>query len=184
MSACAGSSTRTSTVWASRFPQDRTPCFWFEGSALAPVKKSPDAQERKISGFSPARFRWTAPGRIGFMSRQRGEKRSSRRAWLAAGGCTAASPKAGWPQLSGHGSPHFEAGSARLVGVWPRVLARCVQIAACRPPHQRTQVVPSAHPWPPGCACFHLSLPRFPAALRCRTERYDGKRNLHFLHAA
>ena len=31
---------------------------------------------------------------------------------------------------------------------------------------------------------FHRALPWAPAALSCRTERYDGKRNLHFQHAA
>ena len=33
-------------------------------------------------------------------------------------------------------------------------------------------------------ARFYPTLPRVPAALSCRTERYDGKRNLHFQHAA
>jgi hypothetical protein len=27
-------------------------------------------------------------------------------------------------------------------------------------------------------------LPQLPAALSCRRERHDGKRNLHFQHAA
>jgi hypothetical protein len=31
---------------------------------------------------------------------------------------------------------------------------------------------------------LHPALPQFPAANRGRTERYDGKRNLHFQHAA
>jgi hypothetical protein len=35
-----------------------------------------------------------------------------------------------------------------------------------------------------GHARLHPSLPRVPAALSCRTERYDGKRNLYFQHAA
>ena len=31
---------------------------------------------------------------------------------------------------------------------------------------------------------FHRTLPWAPAAVCCRTERYDGKRDLHFQHAA
>ena len=33
-------------------------------------------------------------------------------------------------------------------------------------------------------ARFPRTLPHVPAALGCRTERYDGKRNLYFQHAA
>jgi hypothetical protein len=35
-----------------------------------------------------------------------------------------------------------------------------------------------------GSARFHPSLPRVPAAMNSRTERYDGKRDLHLQHAA
>ncbi len=35
-----------------------------------------------------------------------------------------------------------------------------------------------------GLARLHLSLPRVPAALSCRTERYDGKRDMYFQHSA
>src|ERR1035438_4851353 len=35
-----------------------------------------------------------------------------------------------------------------------------------------------------GLARLHPSLPRVPVALSCRTERYDGKRDLHLQHAA
>ena len=35
-----------------------------------------------------------------------------------------------------------------------------------------------------GSAPSHLTLPRVPAAFSCRKERYDGKRDLHFQHAA
>jgi hypothetical protein len=37
---------------------------------------------------------------------------------------------------------------------------------------------------PADCSRFHRSLPWAPAALCRRTERYDGKRDLHFKHAA
>ena len=43
----------------------------------------------------------------------------------------------------------------------------------------------SAHPpSPPGYARIHPSLVWVPAALSCRTERYDGKRDLYLQHAA
>jgi hypothetical protein len=37
---------------------------------------------------------------------------------------------------------------------------------------------------PARCARVHPALPWVRLALRCRTERYDGKRNLYFQHAA
>jgi hypothetical protein len=36
----------------------------------------------------------------------------------------------------------------------------------------------------PGSARFHLTLPQDPAGKCCWAERYDGKRDLHFKHAA
>ncbi len=35
-----------------------------------------------------------------------------------------------------------------------------------------------------GSACLHLTLPQAPAGLSRWAERYDGKRDLHFIHAA
>jgi hypothetical protein len=37
---------------------------------------------------------------------------------------------------------------------------------------------------PPVLASLHPALPQFPAAKGSRTERYDGKRDLHLQHAA
>ena len=42
------------------------------------------------------------------------------------------------------------------------------------------QPIPSSS----GFARLHPSLPRVPAALRRRSERYDGKRDMYFQHAA
>jgi hypothetical protein len=39
-------------------------------------------------------------------------------------------------------------------------------------------------PSPSGFADFHPALPLFPALNSCWTERYDGKRDLYFQHAA
>jgi hypothetical protein len=39
-------------------------------------------------------------------------------------------------------------------------------------------------PSPSGFADFHPALPQFPALNRRWTERYDGKRDMHFQHAA
>ena len=39
-------------------------------------------------------------------------------------------------------------------------------------------------PFPSGYSCLHLALPQAPAAYQRRAERYDGKRDLYFLHAA
>ena len=46
------------------------------------------------------------------------------------------------------------------------------------------RVILFAQPYPSGFAHFHPSSPQLPAAVSCRTERYDGKRNLYFQHAA
>ena len=43
---------------------------------------------------------------------------------------------------------------------------------------------PSFIPSPSGLVCLHPTSPRFPAGKRRWTERYDGKGNLHLLHAA
>ena len=42
----------------------------------------------------------------------------------------------------------------------------------------------SVHPFPRRPCVPHPTLPQVPTAIGCRTERYDGKRNLHFQHAA
>ena len=63
---------------------------------------------------------------------------------------------------------------------------------ACRPQiwhgARGASVFPrSSHPpipFPSGPTCLHLTLPQSPAAYKRRAERYDGKRDLYFLHAA
>jgi hypothetical protein len=57
------------------------------------------------------------------------------------------------------------------------------QAAARRPLCSLPSGVPPIH-FPAVSARLHPTLPRVPAAKRCWTERYDGKRDLHFKHAA
>ena len=57
------------------------------------------------------------------------------------------------------------------------------QAAARRPLRNIPSGVPLV-PIPAVTARLHPALPWDPAALSCRTERYDGKRDLHFQHAA
>jgi hypothetical protein len=54
---------------------------------------------------------------------------------------------------------------------------------ARRPLLERPRVYPPT-PLSAVSAFLHPALPRVPAALCRRTERYDGKRDLHFKHAA
>jgi hypothetical protein len=68
----------------------------------------------------------------------------------------------------------------------------------CRHPHWfaaygkglKTEAAPrasprlSVHPFLRRSCAPHPTLPRVPAAIGCRTERYDGKRDLYFQHAA
>jgi hypothetical protein len=57
------------------------------------------------------------------------------------------------------------------------------QPAARRPLRQLPSGAPPI-PFPAVSARLHPTLPRVPAARSCWTERYDGKRDLHFKHAA
>lgn len=57
------------------------------------------------------------------------------------------------------------------------------QTAARRPVFDRLIGYPPI-PTPAVFARVHPTLPHVPAALGCRTERYDGKGNLYFKHAA
>ena len=52
-----------------------------------------------------------------------------------------------------------------------------------RSSRQRSPGYPPIH-LPANRSRFHRSLPWAPAALCCRTERHDGKRDMHFKHAA
>ena len=54
------------------------------------------------------------------------------------------------------------------------------QAAAHRPRFNGCPPIPS----PAVVARLHPTLPHVPAAFGCRTERYDGKGNLHFKHTA
>jgi hypothetical protein len=57
------------------------------------------------------------------------------------------------------------------------------QVTSRRPLRQRSPGCLPIHP-PAVCSRFHPTLPWAPAGLCRRTERYDGKRDLHIQHAA
>ena len=54
---------------------------------------------------------------------------------------------------------------------------------ALKPPRLRLTGFPPI-PSPSGFVRLHPALPWVPATMSCRTERYDGKRDLHLQHAA
>jgi hypothetical protein len=56
--------------------------------------------------------------------------------------------------------------------------------ASFRSPSGQCSPGPLSIHFPAVSSRFHRASPWAPAALSCRTERYDGKRNLHFQHAA
>ncbi len=129
---------------------------------------------------SPARSCWIAPGRIEYMSTQRRENRSFERARCAVEDRTVSPTWAGWPQLSADGSPHTQARSACISDILPWVYPRFGS-------RRSTSVIGTSNPpiaSPSGLPRLHLTLPLVPTANRCRTERYDGKGNLHLQHAA
>jgi hypothetical protein len=98
-----------------------------------------------------------------------------------AGGTTAADTRS--HKLSAIGSPQYSTGSACSFNHVPRIAL----LTAWRRMHQ---AVPFASPGyseyfsPSLPARLHPILPRVTAAYRCRTERYDGKRDLYIQHAA
>ena len=183
----------------------------------------------------PARFPGTARGRIGFMSRQRRENRSTPatkicrrwprfRQWVAS--CMDRTKASGRESLDSftpgvhartHGqtaSPAFHPSDEGLSLGAPALPAgwatdslqsdyRNTQLAwlvgenlrrgwPLLGPSRWTQavrsasfmVIPSAHPLPSRLARFHRIQPQLPAAKDRRTERYDGKRDHYFQHAA
>ncbi len=60
---------------------------------------------------------------------------------------------------------------------------RSARVRAQMPLRQRLKGRPPI-PSPPGSARLHPTSPRAPAVYGCRTERHDGKGNLHLQHAA
>ncbi len=136
------------------------------------------------------------PGRIGFMSTQRRDESRRRRtrcissavlpAWFHNGHADS------WPEgmerrferVSASGFPYRRSSSGKFV--WP---AR-EETRRGLPPlwaGSRTANFRSLNPAFPAPAVFlrlQLSAPLIPASLFCRAERYDGKRDLYFQHAA
>jgi len=136
------------------------------------------------------------PGRIGFMSTQRREESRPRRtkcihsavlpAWFHNGN------EDSWPEglerrsekslRADYRTKKVRLGSSSGLRVRRR-------ITACRPLRtgSRTVNLRSFNPAFPAPAVFlrlHPSSPLIPARLLCRAERYDGKRDLYFQHAA
>jgi hypothetical protein len=70
----------------------------------------------------------------------------------------------------------------QLDGICPGVHPQG-QASAFRLPPQLSSGDPLLH-FPANCALVHPAVPRVPVATRSRTERYDGKRDLYFQHAA
>ena len=192
MSACAGSSTERTKVCLLRF----------SGTVRT-------AREVVFS-ISPARSGWIAPGRIGFMSTQRRECRIPR----SRSRLTVCMEQAQWfglksptpvPQFAralagaGMAPPSFSAGLAALALQSDHRNTQLARLApfsffrASAPPgagsraRKPSRLCFQGHPHRPSLSCLarlHPSLPRVPTALGCRTERYDGKRDMYLQHAA
>jgi hypothetical protein len=144
------------------------------------------------------------PGRIGFMSTQRLGRLRRPAIWSGAKPAkTLSSARAMWGHLPA------ATGSTAATSDWVRratnslqsdyrftPLFRPVFSLACKgsaPPGAALQLTarPAASgsslppiPAPPVCARLHLAWPWVPASASSRTERYDGKRNLHLQYAA
>jgi hypothetical protein len=173
-------------------------------------------QEHLFSSISPARSGWIAPGRIGFMSTQRRENRST----PATGACRrgpryrsrptgcmeraedfgkkSQTPNSRLNHASTSGGMALAklATNSLLSDYRNTPLVRLVPMdirrgspppgadrRAQKPIRVRLTGLP-AIPSPSGLARLRPSLPRVPAASSCRTERYDGKRDLYLQHAA
>ena len=201
MSACAGSSTDAPRSHGSGCRQARLALARKKGAILDCCRR----QEKHFESISPAWSRWIAPGRIGFMSTQRWEDHSrlaqckERAGWLEKRSAT--SPARVLPAIaSGQTAPpvRFPAWAATESLQLDRVSQQPVRLVlldmrpGSPPPGQTASRRPVRGgrlgyppiPHPATTARFHLTLPRVPAAFRCRTERYDGKRDMHFQHAS
>jgi hypothetical protein len=198
MSACAGSSTDT--------PRPIGPGWRPRSLALAQAGTGQVLFQaaRENSSSSPAWSRWIAPGRIGIMKSQRREDH------LRLALCTDREGilGSGYPDARARNHRAFAAGRTAPPETPARKATNSLQ-----PDHRNQQPVSfdrfdvcigspplgtassrrSELERPPGDppslsladrAWFHLTLPRVPAALNCRTERYDGKGNMHLQHAA
>ena len=151
-------------------------------TSLAPVPCGNDFESIQsarggFSSTSPAWSGWIASGRIGFMSTQRRENRR----------LASCKNRVGAPDrviTNSLRSDRRNRQRDRLVLLFIRFGSPLPgQAAAWRPFLERLSGYPPI-PSPVVFARLHPALPQVPAALRCRTERYDGKRDLHFQHAA
>lgn len=198
MSACAGSSTEASRP--ENLDTGYQVCLlWRPGT----VRTS----RAVFSSISPARSGWTAhPAGQGFMSTQRRENRLrptgcmeraeglglSSTAFLArfdhahASGGTAPPGFPVWLATNSLQSDYRNTQLVRLVplstrlGSLPPGGSRRAAAVTLQSFGSSTLHIPSSS----GLARLHPSLPRVPAVMNSRTERYDGKRDLHFQHAA
>jgi hypothetical protein len=161
-------------------------------------------EKKEFSSNSPAWSLWIAPGRIGFMNTQRRDDRSrvaSCKDRLGSSGSEAPTyrveslPANAPGQTAPLGAPALAATNSLRMDRANQQPIRLVCFAfrpGSPPPRQAATQRPSfdrplgSPPFPisAGYARFHSALPRVRSAFRCPTERYDGKRNLYFQHAA
>ena len=134
------------------------------------------AAREVFSSISPAWSLWIALGRIGFMSTQRREDRR-----LAS--CTDRAGAPGWVTTNSRRSDRRNQQRVRLVDLYIRFGSPPLRQAAAGRPLLKSSSDFPPDPSPAVLARLHPALPQAPAAMRCRTERYDGKRDLHFQHA-
>ena len=186
MSACAGSLTESPGEGLGREFTGFTPCV----SGVVRLTRTIFLNIRRRDPDG------SQPGRIGFMSTQRREESRRRRtkcmssavlpAWFHNGhaGSWLHGLERHFERVSASGLPHQRSSSGKLV--WP---ARQETRSGSPPPRtlSRTVNLRSFNPAFPAPAVFlrlHPSSPLIPARFFCRAERYDGKRDLYFQHAA
>ena len=170
----------------------------------AAIDDCPGPQEKVGSSISPACSRWIAPGRIGFMSTQRREDRSRVARCKDRPGCSGREfptfrAETLHANAEGQTAPLEEPALAATNSLWMDRRNRQPYWLVCfafrlgwpplgqADPQRRSIDRPLGSPPLPISAvfaCLHSALPWVRSALRCPTERYDGKRNLYFQHAA
>ena len=171
MSACAGSSTDASRANRSRCrPASLT--LVPVGSNLALLL----AARVGFSSISPAWSQWIALGRIGFMSTQRREDRRLAR-------CTEREGAPSWVTTNSLRLNRCNQQCVRLVDLYIRFGSPPLRHAAQAEAVAQEFFRFSAIPLPCPLCASPSSLAAGSGALRCRTERYDGKRDLYIQHA-
>ena len=147
-------------------------------------------QEHRFSNLAGQVRMDLEPGRIGFMSTQRREDRSTPATelcrWSADATVGTAPPRIATAKVATKSlqSDHHQIRLARPARTAPQDIRRDFAPPGSADRTVRRRSSQPHIPFPSVFDCLHSSCPQFPRGYASRTERYDGKRDMYFQHAA